>query len=330
MDGRTGKLSDPVLVAEGKNPSFLVKHPSQPIIFSVNEIDDYAGGKTGAVSAFRIEEDGKLKLLNQQPSGGGGPTHLSIDPQGKNALVANYGTGSVAVLPVDGDGKLRPPSSVVQHDAHGGKVNRDGPHAHCINLDPSARFALTCDLGLDKVFVYRFHENGVLDNPMVADQPSGPRHLAFHPSGKYVYVINEISSTVTAFAFEASRGALKSLQTVTTLPADWHGENWTAEIIAHPSGKWVYGSNRGHNSIAVFSVDPETGKLTPAGHEPTQGKAPRNFNLDPTGHFLLAANQDSDTVVVFHVDQETGKLMPAAVTAHVPTPVCVLFVPPNR
>ena len=330
MDPATGKLSEPELVAEGNSPSFLVQHPNGRFMYSVNEIDNFGGGKTGAVSAFSIESDGKLKLLNQQPSGGGGPTHLTIDPQGKNILVANYGTGSLAVLPVNEDGTLKPTSDVVQHKSDGGAVNRDGPHAHCVNLDPSARFALSCDLGLDKVFVYRYHaDKGTIDDPTIATQPagSGPRHLAFHPSGKFVYVINEINSTLTTFSFDAGAGRLTSLQTVSTLPADWHGENTTAEVAVHPTGKWVYGSNRGHNSIAIFSVDGRTGKLTPAGHESTQGKAPRNFAVDPTGQYLLAANQDSDTVVVFRIDQRTGGLKPAGVTAHVPTPVCILFKP---
>jgi 6-phosphogluconolactonase len=237
------------------------------------------------------------------------------------------------VFPIDEDGRLRPASSVVQVHGHG--VNRErqeGPHAHSINLDPASRFAFVCDLGLDKVFSYRFDSAaGKLtpNDPPAVDLPpgSGPRHMAFHPSARFAYVINEMASTITAFWYDAETGVLSRAQTLSTLPAGFKGTNTCAEVAVHPNGKFVYGSNRGHDSIAIFSVDPVTGRLTAAGHEPTQGKTPRGFGIDPTGAYLLAANQDSNTVVVFRIDASTGKLTPTGQTVIVHQPCCVVFVP---
>lgn len=336
LDLTTGGLRLDGVAAETKNPSFLAIHPSRRFLYAVGEIGDFAGKRTGAVSAFRIEPaTGRLELLNQQSSGGGGPCHLVVDPTGRNALVANYGGGSVSVLPIGEDGGLEPATAFMQHQ--GASVNprrQQGPHAHSINLDAANRFALVADLGLDKILIYRFDPAaGTLapNEPAWASVAAGagPRHFAFHPNGKFAYVINELHSTLTAFHYDAARGALVQVQTVPTLPAPVEG-NSTAEVQVHPSGRFVYGSNRGHDSIAVFAVDADNGRLTLVEHEPTQGKTPRNFGVDPTGRFLLACNQGSDTIVSFRIDPETGALTPTGHRLDVPAPVCVKFVAIER
>lgn len=334
LDLATGALSEPALAAEVANPSFLAIHPSRKYLYAVGEVGDFAGKKSGAVSAFSIDaKSGNLALLNQQPSQGGGPCHLVVDKEGKNVLVANYGGGSVAAVPIQADGKLAAPTGFRQHA--GSSVNparQKEPHAHSINLDAANRFAFAADLGLDQVLVYKFNPSqGTLaphDPPSASVAPgSGPRHFAFHPGGRFAYVINEITLTVTAFSYDPAAGKLTEVQTLSTLPEGTQGRGLsTAEVQVHPSGKFLYGSNRGHDTIAVFSIDEKTGKLTPVEHESTQGKTPRNFGIDPTGRYLLAANQGSDTVVVFKIDPGTGKLDPAGHTAKVARPVCVKFL----
>lgn len=333
LDRITGTLSEPRLAGEAVNPSFLAIHPSGRWLYAVGEISDFDGTKTGGVSAFAIDrQTGQLKLLNQQSSRGAGPCHVVVDEAGRNALVANYGGGSVACLPIKADGQLAEASSFVQHT--GSSVNprrQEAPHAHSINVDPSGRFAVVADLGLDKVLVYRFESRqGELvpnDPPAASVEPGGgPRHFAFHPNGRFGYTNNEITSTVTAFEYDARRGVLTELETLSTLPADFDKEqNSTAEIRVHPNGKFLYVSNRGHNSIAIFTIDPSTGRLTAAGHESTRGEIPRNFNLDPSGRFLLAANQDADNVVVFRVDASTGQLEATGSEVNVPSPVCIRY-----
>lgn len=332
LDLATGALASKGLAGEAVNPSFLAIHPSQRFLYAVGEVSNFDGTKGGGVSAFALDpKDGKLALLNQQSARGAGPCHIVVDREGKNVLVANYGGGSVAALPIGADGKLAPATGFVQHK--GSSVNpkrQEAPHAHSINLDAAGRFAFAADLGLDKVLVYRFDpaKGTLAESGSASVAPgAGPRHFAFHPSGKYAYVINEIANTVTGFAYNAEGGALKEVQTITTLPADFKGTSHTAEVVAHPSGKFLYGSNRGHDSIAIFAVDPATGKLTAVGHEPTGGKTPRNFNIDPTGTYLLAANQNSGTIVVFRIDPQTGRLKDTGHKAEVPAPVCVKFVP---
>ncbi len=333
LDLASGKLSLEGLAGEVVNPSFLALHPSGKYLYAVGEVGQFAGGMGGAVSAFAIDpETGKLALLNQKSSRGAGPCHIVIDRTGKNALVANYGGGSVACLPIADDGQLGDAISFFQHE--GSSVNprrQERPHAHSINLDPANRFAMAPDLGIDKIMIYRFdaaaHRLEPNNPPAAAVAPgSGPRHFAFHPTARYAYGINELASTITAFEYDAARGALTTLQTISTLPEGFQGNNTTADIHVHPSGKFVYGSNRGHDSIAIFAVDLATGKLTAVGHEPTQGKTPRNFGIDPSGTFLLAANQDSDNVVAFRIDQATGKLEPTGQSIRVPMPVCVKFL----
>lgn len=333
LDLASGKLSEPALVAEVKNPSFLAVHPTGKYIYAIGEMADFEGKKTGAVSALAIDPPtGGLTLLNQQSSQGAGPCHVSVDATGRCALVANYSGGSVSCLPIGADGRLSPATAAIQH--HGSSVNvkrQAAPHAHSINLDPANQFAFVADLGVDKVFVYRFDPAaGTLaaNDPPAADvKPgAGPRHFAFHPSVRWAYVINELDSTVTAFQYDAPRGALAAIQTISTLPAGCTELNSTAEIQVHPSGRFLYGSNRGHNSIAMFALDPECGKLTFLGCESTQGKHPRNFGIDPSGRYLVAANMETNNVVVFRIDQQTGRLQATGSSIELSMPTCVKFM----
>jgi 6-phosphogluconolactonase len=333
FDSATGRLTPPELAVATPSPSFLAVHPGKRFLYAAGESTNLGGKPVGAVSAFSLDaKTGQLTLLNQESSGGAGPCHLAVDPTGKCLLVANYGSGSIAALPIRADGSLAAPHAVIQHQ--GSSVNpqrQAGPHGHFITPAPDNRFALACDLGLDQVLVYRFDpaKSSLVANapPFAAVKPgSGPRHLAFHPSGRFVFLINEMGSTLTAFAYNAKRGALKELQTISTLPENFAGNSTCAEVQVHPSGKFVYGSNRGHDSIAVFGFDAASGKLTCLEHQSTQGKTPRHFALDPAGHWLLAENQDSDSIVVFRVDSKTGRLSPAGQTVTVGAPVCAVFV----
>ena len=332
FDTATGKISAATLAAETASPSFLALHPNGRFLYAAGESSEVGGAKQGGVTAFAIEPDGKLKPLNTQPSGGNGPCHLAVDAQGRFVFTANYGSGSVAALPIRKDGSLDAPASTMQHA--GSSVNQqrqEGPHAHCVNLSPDQRFLLACDLGLDKVMIYQL---GAKAHALSANEPafatvapgSGPRHLAFDPRGKFVYVVNEMSSTVTVFAYDARRGALREVQTISTLPKDFTGQSWCAEIAVHPSGKFVYASNRGHDSIAVFAAERRAGRLAPVEFQPTQGRTPRHFALDPTGSWLLAENQASDNVVVFHVDTRTGALSASGQKLEVPSPVSAVFL----
>jgi 6-phosphogluconolactonase len=334
LDLASGKLTEPALAGEVKDPSFLAIAPDHRHLYAVSEIGNLGGKKTGGVVALAIDpKTGDLTRLNEQPSEGAGPCHLVTDRAGRYVLVANYGAGSAAALPIESGGRLGPATSAVQHK--GSSVNKqrqEAPHAHSINLDAANRYAVVADLGLDKVIVYRFAGGKLTPNdpPSASVAPgSGPRHFAFHPDGRHAYVINELANTVTAFAYDPDAGSLKEIQVISTLPEGSRGTSYTAEVQVHPSGKFLYGSNRGHNSIAVFAIDGD-GKLTAAGHEPTQGKTPRNFGIDPTGRYLLAANQDSDSIVVYRIDAKTGALKPTGAKVSVPMPVCVKFMPPPR
>lgn len=339
LDLAAGKLSPPVLAGEAVNPSFLAIAPSQKFLYAVGEVNDINGKKGGGVSAFAIDSaTGDLKMLNQQSSVGAGPCHIVVDRTGKTALVANYGGGSAAALPIQADGKLGEASSFVQHTGSSiNPGNQAGPHAHSINVDAANRFAVVADLGIDKVMVYRLNpDKGMItanDPPSASvEAGSGPRHFAFHPNGKNAYVINEIKLTVTAFQYDAEKGVLTPQQTISTLPdgvTDRKGMS-TAEVQVHPSGKFLYGSNRGHHSIAIFSIDSATGKLTAVGHQGQGIKTPRNFGIDPTGNYLLVANQDGDSVTVFRIHQTTGQLESTGSTIAVGTPVCVKFLPLSK
>ncbi len=336
LDRRDGKLREPELAAELKNPSFVAIHPNRRFLYAVGEMYG-PGGKGGAVSALAIDpKSGRLNPLNQQSSGGPGPCHVTVDPSGRCVLVANYGGGSVACLPIGEDGRLKEAASFIQHEGSSVDPRRQkGPHAHSVNCDAAGRFAFVADLGLDKVMIYRLDAaNGKLhanDPAFASVEPgSGPRHFDFHPSGRFACVINELASTITAFSYDASKGALEAIHTLSTLPEGFDGKNTTAEVQVHPSGRFAYGSNRGHDSIAIFAVDGDSGRLTPVGHQSTGGRTPRNFGIDPSGAYLLAANQDSDNVVAFRIDQDTGRLAPTGQELKVGRPVCVEFLSPPR
>lgn len=337
FDPGTGKLSPLGVAAESEDPSFLAVHPSGKYLYAVNETDHFGAQKSGAVSAFSIDmRTGKLTLINQAATQGAGPCHISLDKTGKNILVANYDGGSVAVFPVREDGGLAPASAVVQHS--GSSVNKErqeGPHAHWIGASPDNRFALAADLGLDEVLVYRFNTaKGTLapnNPPFVKVNPgAGPRHVAFHPNGKFAYVLSEMEDSVTAFSYKTSNGTLSPLQTVSalsTLRKDYTGPKEAAEIAVHPNGKFLYASNRaGIDTISLFSIDAMKGTLKLKDEYPTMGKTPRNFAIDPTGRFLLAANQESNNIVTFRIDLTTGALTPTGDIAEAPAPVCITFV----
>jgi 6-phosphogluconolactonase len=338
LDLEAGKLTPPELAAETQNPSFLALHPAGKFLYSVGEISQIGPKKTGAVNAFALDPGtGKLTPLNQQESGGAGPCHLVVDKSGQAVLVANYGGGSVASLPVNRDGSLRPAASVIQHTGRSVTPRQSQPNAHSINIAPDNRFAVCADLGLDKLLIYRLDPAKAVITPnapsFTAVTPaSGPRHFAFHPSALFAYVINEINCSLTAFAYDPAAGTLKELQTLSTLPAGESVQKGfsTAEVQVHPEGRFVYGSNRGHDTIAVFSVEAKTGKLALVQNQSTLGKTPRNFGVDPTGRWLLAANQNSDTVALFAIDQVTGKLTPKGEPVAVPAPVCVKFLEVKR
>jgi 6-phosphogluconolactonase len=336
LDATTGKLSGLALAAESINPSFLALHPNGKFLYAANETPNYEGKAGGSLSGYAIEPStGKLTLLNTVSSRGAGPCYVAVDKSGKSLLAANYGGGSVAAVPVKDDGRLGEASAFVQHT--GSSVNpkrQQAPHAHSINLSRDNRFAIAADLGLDQLLVYRFDPvKGSLapNDPAFAklNPGAGPRHFAFSPDGRYGYVINEMQSTVTSLAYEASRGVFKELQTISTLPENFQGNNSTAEVQVHPTGKFLYGSNRGHDSIAVFAIDPEKGTLTSIEQVSTQGKTPRNFGIDPTGSYLLAANQNSNSIVVFAINPKTGRLTPTGQVLEVGSPVCVKFLAVN-
>ncbi len=334
LDTATGTLTSPTIAAETTDPAFLAIHPNHHFLYAVREAGGFEGTPNGAVDAFAIDPaTGKLTLLNQQNSGGQGPCHLAVDASGQCVLVVNYGGGSVAAFPIRADGSLGAVGTFLQHRGSGPDPKRQaGPHAHEVGFDAANRRAFCTDLGLDKIFIYQLDPQAAMlttnDPPSASLAPgAGPRHFAVHPNGRFLYVINELNSTITAFDYNAKSGALQSRQTIRTIPDTFSATNSPAEIAIHPNGKFLYGSNRGHDSIAVYAVDRPTGKLTLVEYQPTMGKTPRSFGIDPTGSFLLAANQGSDTLVVFRIDPQTGRLKPTGQTLDVPTPVCVAFLP---
>ena len=328
LDTATGALKVLGLAGEAKNPSFLAVHPNGKFLYAAIEQDG------GAVGAFAVEKDGALRHLNNESSRGGGNCFVTVDPSGRNVLAANYGSGSVANLPVREDGSVAPASAFVQHTGHGAVPGRQKePHAHAIYVNGA--FAYACDLGTDDVFVYRFDAaKGTLapnDPPSGKVPPgSGPRHLAFHPKGGFAYVNNEITCSVTVFAHDAAKGTLNALQTLSTLPADYAitAKDSTAEIFCHPNGRFVYVSNRGHDSIAVFAIG-EDGKLALVQNAPAGVKVPRGFALSSDGGWLVAAGQNSNSLASHKVDPTTGKLTHAATVADIGAPVCVVFAVPR-
>src|SRR5438105_2643664 len=331
MDTQTGELRQVGSVNAGANPSFLAIHPNGRLLYAVNEIEQRDGKATGAVSAFTIASDtGVLTRLNEQSSEGGAPCYVSVDRQGRAVLVAHQAAGRVALLPIDRAGQLPAATHVEQHQGRGPNEERqEAAHAHCIVTDPSNRFALAADLGIDRVLVYRLDiDDGSLQHVEGGDarlRPgAGPRHLAFHPKLPLVYVANELDSTVTTLRFEAERGKLAMLERKSTLPAGWSGTSYVADIHVAPSGRTLYVSNRGHNSLAVFSVD-SGGALALLETMSTGGDWPRNFSLDPTGRWLLVANQRSGNIVVLARNQESGRLTSTQQRISIPSPVCVRF-----
>lgn len=324
-----GDLSQPELATATTDPSFLAVSPNKPLLYAVNE-------GASEVSAFAIvPSSGKLTFLNKQATGGGGPCHLALDHGGRMLVVANYGGGSFATYPVRAGGEIGPRQAFIAFTGSGPNAQRqEAPHAHSTVFSPDGRFVLINDLGTDRTMVYRVHPATAEVEPAnppyaAADAGAGPRHLAFGPGNRYVYVVNELASTVTRFAWEPSAGALKKIDSVSALPADFHGSNTAAEILIARNGRALYTSNRGHNSIAVFQVG-DDGGLRLIQNVPTGGRTPRSFTIDPTGRWLLAANQDSNNIAVFRVDPETGRIAATNKSIAVPSPVCLLFHPDAR
>ncbi len=333
FDPATGESSAVSLAAATDNPSFLAVDPRGRFLYAVNELDTFDDEPTGAVSVFAIDRaSGTLELLQQVSSLGAGPAHLSLDATARYLLVANYNGGNVAVFPIGPDGRLGPHSAFVQDV--GSSVNPErqaGPHAHFIQATNDNRFAMVADLGLDQLLVHRFDvATGSLtpgSPPFVRMDPgAGPRHVAFAPSGKFVYVVNELASTVTVFAYDPGPGVLRSVQTIPTLPGNFAGTNTAAEIEVDAKGRFLYVSNRGDDSIAVFGIDPEDGSLTSLEWVPSGGRTPRHFAIDPTGRWLFAANQGSNTINLLRIDPKSGRLTPTDRSLTVVSPVCVRFV----
>jgi 6-phosphogluconolactonase len=332
FDSGTGRLTSMAMAATTPDPSFLTVARNEKYLYAVNELSEFDGKKSGAATSYSMDaKSGKLVQLNQVASGGADPCYVSFDQSGKYLLVANYTGGSVSTFPIVADGHIGPAAAFVQHTGSGpNKERQEGPHAHYIATSADNRFVFVVDLGLDEVVVYRFDSaTGSLtpnDPPFAKLAPgAGPRHLVFHPNGKYAYVLNEVNSTVTALSYDSKSGSFSTLQTLSTIPKDFTAHNDTAEIVVHPSGKFLYASNRGHDSIAEFAIDPARGTLTLAGDFSTQGKTPRNFAVDPPGRFLLAANQESNNIVVFRIDPATGALTATGQVAQVPAPVDIVF-----
>lgn len=327
MDPNSGELNYVSSVDGVQNPSFLDVHPTHRFLYTVNEFDQ------GRVSAVAIGPNLRsFTFLNSQSTGGSAPCYLSLDPAGKWLFVANYGSGSLAVFPILPDGSLGPASDFVQHQgSSANKIRQTSPFAHSILFDPTGRFVLAADLGIDRVLVYRLDESAGRLHPhdpsgMSTHPGAGPRHLVFHPNQRFLYVSNELDSTVTACSWDSGKGSLKPIQALSTLPPGFSGENGVADIRITPSGSYLYVSNRGHNSLAIYAVNSQDGTLTPNGIVSTLGNWPRNFAIDPSGAFLYAANQFSDTVVTFRVDGNTGQLIPTGQVTSVPSPVCVKIV----
>lgn len=333
MSPTSGHLTMGGLAARTTNPSFLAPDMTRRHLYAVNEVASYEGQPSGSVTAFGIDPStGALREINRQASRGGAPCYITVDRGNRFALVANYSGGNASVLPIAADGSLGAAVTVVQHSGSGPNRDRQqAPHAHSVIVAPDNRFAFVTDLGIDRIMVYRYDDRtGALtsgDPPAATLAPgAGPRHFTFHPDARRAYVINELDSTVSAFDYEPQTGALEPVQTVSTLPARYDGQNSCADIHVHPSGRFLYGSNRGHDSIVVYAISPTTGTLSHVQHQSTSGRTPRNFALDPTGGFLLAANQNSDSIAVFAIDRATGRLTPTGQVLDVPAPVCLRFV----
>ncbi|MCB2410297.1 lactonase family protein [Hymenobacter lucidus] len=329
----TGALTRVAGFRGGVKPGFLTLSTDHRFLYAVNATLEFQGRATGSVRAFGLDQrSGALSLLNEQTSEGAGPCYVSLTPNGRGLLVANYFGGTISALPVQPDGALAPAVVVDQHQGAGPHKNQDRAHAHCILPDPAGRYALAVDLGNDQILSYALSaETGLPQLPgkvaFVAQPGAGPRHLAFHPNGRWAYVVNELNSTVTALAYDAAQGTFTALHSVPTLPADFAGANACADIHVSPDGRFVYASNRGHDSLVVLAVEAGSGRLGFVQHVSTQGKTPRNFTLSPDGRLLLVANQNSNSIFSFHVDAKTGQLTPTGHSAQVPAPVCLRLLP---
>jgi len=325
LNEETGELSAPVLAGPAQSPSFLAVHPMMPRLYAVSEVDK------GVVEAFAIESDGSLRPMNSQSTQGGAPCHVCVDPSGGAIVVANYAGGSSASFPILQDGSLGPAGSFVPHSGSSVDPQRQqGPHAHSAMTDPSGHRVFVCDLGVDRIFIFQLDSGSgemVLNDPAYVAMPpgGGPRHLAFHPKGRFAYANLEMTSQVATLGYDLEAGGMRLLETHSTLPSDFEEHNSTAETLVHPTGEFVYVSNRGHNSIAAFRIDQQTGKLTALERYSTQGEVPRGFGITPDGRFLLAGNQKSDNVTVFRINRESGALEPTGFGAKLPSPVCVRF-----
>ena len=334
FNAETGALTPLHTIKNVAEPSFLTIDKDRKYLYAVNELLEYEGKKSGAVSAFAIDrKTGNLEFLNRQTSLGGAPCFITASNNQKFVLVANYLGGNVSVYPVGKDGRLGASVDLVQHAGIGpNKDRQEAAHAHSITLDRNNRFAFAADLGIDKLMIYRFDDRTGKLTPNEA-QPfyqtkagAGPRHFSFHGNGKFAFLINELDLTITSLAYDEKNGTLKEIQTVPTLPAGAPTAGvTTADIHVSPNGKFLYGSNRGHNSLVSYKIDENTGKLEYIEHVSTGGKKPRNFTIAPDGKFLLVANQDSDNIVVFRIDEKTGKLQSTGSVAQVPVPVCLKF-----
>jgi len=333
LDPSTGQLAYAGTTTGVTNPSYLAFDPAQRFLYAVNELKTFENEATGTLSSFSVDSaTGGLAFINKKPTGGTDPCHVTISRDGRLVFVANFMSGSVCVFSVARDGSLEKASDFIQHVGSSVDPRRqNGPHAHSTALDFTGTFALVPDLGLDKVMVYRIDaEHGKLKpagHPWAASKPgAGPRHVAFHPNGRFLYLINELDCTIAAYSFNAKTAEMKELQIVPTLPAGYSGQNSCADLQIAPSGAWLYGSNRGHDSIVIYAVNGQTGKLDCVGHEPTQGRNPRSFGIDPTGAFLIVANQSSSNLVPFRVNPKTGGLQATGTVVEVPTPVCVKII----
>ena len=332
FDDSTGALTPLGLAAATPNPSFLAVSPDRRVLFAVNEISSFGGERSGSVRSYRIDSAiGKLSEISVQSTQGADPCHLAIDATGRVLAVANYTGGNFVLLPVE-IGRLSPPMAIFAGAGSGpNKARQNGPHAHAVVFDPANRFLIGADLGIDRLMVYRLDPSASDPQPTPAPASvsvapgAGPRHFAFHPNGRLAFSINELDSTVTSFSWDQTAGVLTRGTSISTLPAEAPASNSTAEIAVHPNGRFLYGSNRGHDSIVAFSIAPD-GTLTPIEHEPTRGQTPRNFTIDPTGRWLIAANQRSGTLAVFSIDQKTGALSAIGPLVSVGSPVCIIFV----
>ncbi|HEX2989546.1 MAG TPA: lactonase family protein [Anaerolineales bacterium] len=330
MDPSSGKLTLETVINALTNPSYLAVHPQTGFVYAVNEYGMFNGQLGGRVTAFSVDPGtAEVNLLNSQSSGGEDPCYISIEQTGRFALVANYSSGSVAMLPIQADGSLEPASHVAQHTGKSIHPTRqDGPHAHCILPDPTNRFAVALDLGIDKLKVYRMDVDAgrIYEHAEVkVTESSGPRHLVFHPNGRYAYVVCELNSTLIGFLYEAETGTFEEIQSVRTLPQGYEGQNLPADIHITPDGKFLYVSNRKHESIAIVSVDENTGQLTVQDHIPCGGREPRGFAIDPGGKYMLVANQNSNNIVTFLIDPAKGQLSRTGDEVEVPMPVCIKF-----